>query len=347
MAPDFPEPVFLCTIAPMRTEIPFAAVAAECVAYFTSRALRNSPSQEAFSQGAAAAQQWQALLSTPWPDRELARTLFAQMNAHRRFRYWSVRWHYMAEALNAWREQEGLDVEPIGTDADGGLKETYAQFGYVLVHALFSEDEVAALKAEALRIVIRKGAHAGVFVGLAAHSSVFAEAVRDPRLLDALEPLIGPDIEFLSDKVVFKSATTDYGSPWHQDWPYWKGAHKLSVWVALEPATKENGCLKLLPGSHKTPAEHEGKAPEGEGFGHRLAQGTVDESLAVSVPCEPGDAVFFHDLTLHASHPNVSGEDRYAWIVTYRSAAEEDLTYDWSVAAAVVRGEKKTSAKLA
>ena len=69
----------------------------------------------------------------------------------------------------------------------------------------------------------------------------------------------------------------------------------------------------------------------------------VDEALSVSAPCDPGDAVFFHDLTLHASHPNVSGQDRYAWIVTYRNAAEEDLTYDWSVAAAVVRGERKVA----
>lgn len=327
----------------MHTGIPFAAVAAECVAYFSVRALQTSPSQEAFTQGAAVAQQWQLLLSTPWPEREAVEALFATMNTHRRFRYWSVRWHYMAEALNAWREQEGLDVEPIGTDADGGLKETYAQFGYVLVHTLFSEEEVAALKVEALRIVAQKGDHAGVFVGLAASSPVFAEAIRDPRLLDALEPLIGHDIEFLSDKVVFKSATTEYGSPWHQDWPYWKGAHKISVWVALEPASKENGCLKLLPGSHKTLAEHAGKAPEGEGFGYRLAEDAVDEALAVSAPCDPGDAVFFHDLTLHASHPNVSGQDRYAWIITYRNAAEEDLTYDWSVAAAVVRGERKVA----
>ena len=321
----------------------FLAIAADCVAYFELRAAQDSPAQPAFAQGAAAAQQWHALLQANTPSPETVEQLFFEMNSHRRFRYWSVRWHYMAEALNAWREERGLTVEPIGQEADGALKETYTRFGYVLVRGLFTSDEVVNLKEEALRVVTEKGHHAGVFVGLAASSPVFAEAVRDPRLLDALEPLLGPDIEFLSDKVVFKSATTEYGSPWHQDWPYWKGAHKISVWVALETATKENGCLKLLPGSHKTLAEHEGKAPEGEGFGHRLAEDAVDEALAVSAPCDPGDAVFFHDLTLHASHPNASGQDRYAWIVTYRNAAEEDLTYDWSVAAAVVRGERKVA----
>ena len=335
----------MCTIAPMHR---FLAVAADCASYFEERAAKDSPAQAAFAQGAAAAIQWQALLQSAFPDPFEADALFAQMNAHRHFRYWSVRWHYMAEAMNAWREDEGLlSMEPIGTEADGGLKSTYDQFGYVVVRQLFSEEEVAALKAEALKILAEKGHHAGVFVGLAASSSTFAEAVCDVRLLDALESLIGPDIEFLSDKVVYKSAETGYASPWHQDWPYWKGAHKLSVWVALETASVESGCLKLLPGSHKALAAHDGVAKEGEGFGHRLAEDAIDETLAVSAPCEPGDAVFFHDLTLHASHPNVSGEDRYAWIITYRNAAEEDLTYDWSVAAKVVRGECSRSSSVA
>jgi phytanoyl-CoA hydroxylase len=323
----------------------FLTIATDCLEYFEARAAQESPAQAAFLQGADAARQWLALLQLASPDPFAAEALFAQMNTHRHFRSWSVRWHYLAEAMNTWRDEEGLlSMEPIGTEADGGLKATYEQFGYVVVRQLFPPDEVAALKDEILRVVAEKGHHAGVFVGLAATSPVFAEAMRDPRLLDALEPLLGPDIEFLSDKVVYKSADLDYGSPWHQDWPYWKGAHKLSVWVALEAATKENGCLKLLPGSHKSLAEHDGTAKEGEGFGHRLAEDAVDETLAVSLPCEPGDAVFFHDLTLHASHPNTSGQDRYAWIVTYRNAAEEDLTYDWSVAAAIVRGERRTVA---
>lgn len=325
----------------MPTGPSFLAVATDSLQYFQTRADRQSPAQAAFVQGADAARRWLDLLALASPDPFAAEELFAQMNAHRHFRSWSVRWHYMAEAMNTWREEIGLlSVEPIGTDSDGGLKTTYEQFGYVVVRKLFPDDEVAALKQEILTIVSEKGHHAGVFVGLAATSAVFAEAIADPRLLDALEPLLGPELEFLSDKVVYKSAQTDYGSPWHQDWPYWKGAHKLSVWIALEPATRENGCLKLLPGSHKTHADHDGEAKDGEGFGHRLSEGAVDETLAVSIPCEPGDAVFFHDLLLHASHPNTSGTDRYAWIVTYRNAAEDDLTYEWARAAKIVRGQK-------
>jgi hypothetical protein len=217
----------------------------------------------------------------------------------------------------------------------------YARNGYIIVRGLFTREECATLKAETKRLVAEKGNHGGVFVGLAAHSPVFADVRHLPRLLDVLEILLGPDIEFLSDKVVFKSREKDFGSPWHQDWQYWKGAHKVSAWVALDDATRETGCLKLLPGSHKNIVVHDGVAPEGEGFGHRLREDAVDESQVVAAPCAVGDAVFFHDLLLHASYPNVTGADRYSFITTYRSAAEPDFQYSWSVASEIVRGERR------
>jgi glutamate-1-semialdehyde 2,1-aminomutase len=234
-----------------------------------------------------------------------------------------------------------------------GRKQAFERDGFAVIRGLFSPDEVAAFKQEIRRVLeaarsrakergepVEAVGHHGVFVGLAANSPVFREAARDPRLLDALEPVLGPNIEFLSDKVVFKTAEQDFGTPWHQDWPYWKGAHKVSVWIALDPATPENGCLKLLPGSHQAEALHDGDASDGKGFGHRLRPGAVDESRAVVVPCAPGDAVIFHDRTLHASFPNTTGQDRWALISTYRSASEPDLDYEWAVAAEIVRGSR-------
>jgi ectoine hydroxylase-related dioxygenase (phytanoyl-CoA dioxygenase family) len=234
------------------------------------------------------------------------------------------------------------------------LGREFRENGFVKVEGMFSAADVAEFKEEIRRILdaARERAAArgdapgsvaadGVYVGLAAGSDYFRQVARDERLLDALEPILGPNIEFLSDKVVFKAADVDYGSPWHQDWPYWGGAHKISAWIALDPATPENGCLKLLPGSHLHSAPHANvDAPAGEGFGLRLKPGEVDESQAVLVPAAPGDAVLFHDLTLHASFPNHSGRDRWALISTYRSASEPDLAYDWAVAAEVVRGKR-------
>ncbi len=216
----------------------------------------------------------------------------------------------------------------------------FKQDGFTICRSLFTASECAAFKAEIERLLQDQSAYSGVFVGLAANSALFRELAAAPRLLDLLETALGPNIEFLSDKVVFKSAAVDFGSPWHQDYPYWHGAHKVSVWLALDKATPDNGCLKLLPGSHLSSITHDGDAGDGNGFGHRLSDGIVDESLAVTVACDPGDAVLFHDLTLHASFPNTSGTARWALISTYRNAAEPDLEYDWAVAAQVVRGTK-------
>jgi len=227
--------------------------------------------------------------------------------------------------------------------------------GFTVIRQMFTEKEVARIKTEIQQVLekvkaryVAEGknpteiAHHGVFVGLAANSPFFWELAGDPRLVNALEPIYGPDIEFLSDKVVFKSANVDFGSPWHQDWPYWKGAHKVSIWIALDPATPENGCLKMLPGSHKQVIVHDGQPTDGTGFVNRLRAEAVDESQAVILPAEPGDAVVFHDLTVHASFPNTTGKDRWALVSTYRSAKEPDLEYEWAVAAHVVRGTKRS-----
>ena len=226
------------------------------------------------------------------------------------------------------------------------VRDDFNQTGFAIVPNLFSRDDVQRLKSECINIMetVRKEtgsvAGHGVHVGLAARSPVFQEAVADERILDILSVILAPDIEFLSDKFVFKSESMTFASPWHQDWSYWYGAHKYSIWVALDDATVENGCLKLLPGSHKSAVVHDGDASDGHGFGNRLKPDAVDESQAITAEVEAGGAVFFHDLTLHSSHPNRSGEERWVWIPTYRDAKVEDNEYPWAVAARVVRGEK-------
>ena len=220
------------------------------------------------------------------------------------------------------------------------LRNDFTRDGFAIARNLFTRAEVQRLKSECIDILEAVKAETGsvaghgVCVGLAARSPVFQTAVGDARLLDILEGTLAPDIEFLSDKVVFKSDAITFASPWHQDWSYWHGAHKFSIWVALDDATVENGCLKLYPGSHKSAIVHDGDASDGNGFGNRLRPGAVDESRAV----------FFHDLTLHSSHPNKSGEERWVWIPTYRDANAEDDDYPWAVAAKVLRGQKLSEA---
>ena len=227
------------------------------------------------------------------------------------------------------------------------FKTTFERDGYVIVEDLFTREEMVQAKEETRNVLARVRAKAppgrapkdsGVFVGLTLNSAYFKGLNADPRLVDVLEQIVGPNLEFWSDKIVYKSAGVDFGSPWHQDWTYWKGAAKFSVWIALDDATPENGCLKFIPGSHKKHFHHGGSDTEGIGFGNRLRPEDVDESQAVVTPARAGTAVFFHDLTLHSSFQNKSGKDRWALISTFRDASQDDLAYDFAKAAFMVRG---------
>jgi phytanoyl-CoA hydroxylase len=224
--------------------------------------------------------------------------------------------------------------------------------GFLVIEDLFAVGEIPPMirEVESVLAEVRQEQSAagkppeqilasGVYVGLSVRRELFRRVARSERLLDALEGMLGPEIGFMSDKVAFKDHDVDYDSPWHQDWAYWGGSHKISVWVALDEATPENGCLQILPGSHRAAVEHDHVSGVA-GFGARLnpEERGLDLSRAVTVPARPGTAIFFHDLTLHASLPNRSGRARRALIITYRDLSQPDKEYPSLPAAGRVRG---------
>jgi len=230
------------------------------------------------------------------------------------------------------------------------LGKDFAFEGYVVVESLFSREEVASFK-EASRQIIddvrreakEKGVYDytqhGIYVGLAAQSELFRKVAADERLVKVLTEVMGDNILFLSDKVAFKNAEADFESPWHQDWPYWKGHSKISVWIALDDATPENGCLKIIPGSHLYGAVAHANVDE-KAFGNRLKDIDIDEEKALSVPISAGSAIVFHDMTYHASHANSSGSDRWALISTYMDAHARESIDEW-VASFLVCGTRQ------
>ncbi|RED64411.1 phytanoyl-CoA dioxygenase family protein [Cohnella phaseoli] len=214
------------------------------------------------------------------------------------------------------------------------FKEEFENQGYVILKGLYTTEEAHRLKEEAAAILARHDVHqSGVFLGLTAESPLFKEAARTPRLAQALKEIVGDSVVFLSDKLVFKNASTDFGSPWHQDYSYWRGSHKLSVWIALDDANPANGCLRIVPGSHLSTASHDGQVTDDLGFVHRLDEKDIDPSQIVDLPASKGDAIVFHDLLLHASYPNTSGADRWALISTYKDGTQPDPDYSWAKAA--------------
>ena len=198
------------------------------------------------------------------------------------------------------------------------LKTAFERDGYVIVEDVFTREEVAAAKDEVRRILAKvrtkdKDGNApkdnGVFVGLTLNSECFKKMNADPRMVDVLEQVVGPNLEFWSDKIVYKSAGVDFGSPWHQDWTYWKGAAKFSVWVALDDATPENGCMEVVPGSHRLGLV--------TSFGSTLsaddASRHCDPSRVRSLPVARGEMLLLHNWLIHRSGINRTDQPRRAF----------------------------------
>ncbi|WP_308635290.1 phytanoyl-CoA dioxygenase family protein [Paenibacillus silvisoli] len=210
-------------------------------------------------------------------------------------------------------------------------KDEFKQNGFVFLKGLFAKEEVRKLKEEGKAIIAEHGVDSsGVFLTLAAKSELFKQAAAAPGLVPVLKAIIGERVIFMSDKLVFKTVGTDFGSPWHQDYPYWYGSHKFSVWIALDDATPENGCLQVVPGSHKFGSiNHNREVTDDKGFANRLNPADIDETAVVALKAEAGDAIVFHDLLYHASYPNTSGQDRWALISTYKDGNLLDPEYTW------------------
>jgi len=122
--------------------------------------------------------------------------------------------------------------------------------------------------------------------------------------------------------MIRKPARVGAPLPWHQDEAYWDPAFDyaaLGVWMPLDPATHESGCMRFLPGSHRSDVRehrHVGDDPTV----HALFTDDVDERAAVAVPLPPGGAILHHCRTLHCSGPNRSDRVRRAYANEFQLA---------------------------
>lgn len=145
-------------------------------------------------------------------------------------------------------------------------------------------------------------------------SRALYELVTDDRLTDKLVSLYGEDLLLWFTNVWDKPGNSP-AIDWHQE------LNAISIyppvcalsWVAMSHATKESGCLEIIPGSHFDHVPHE-PVPEDERFvlTERADTDAFDESKAVSLEAEPGEAIFFNAFTLHRSRANQSDETRAA-----------------------------------
>jgi phytanoyl-CoA hydroxylase len=223
---------------------------------------------------------------------------------------------------------------PTQIDTDYPLTESqiaeYRRVGFVSLPDVITGDELAAIRdavagavaaeSKDARPVEEKSVYGQIFIQKVnlwqRHESV-RRFVLSPRLANIAARLEGMPMRLWHDQALFKEPRKGAKTPWHQDSPYWPLSprdHCTTIWIALQDATAENGCLTFIPGTHlqefkevdlTTPDDLFEFAPQFKGI-----KGDVRELKA-------GSATFHNGLTFHYAGPNKSDAMREAFAVIY------------------------------
>ena len=211
----------------------------------------------------------------------------------------------------------------------------YHEYGYTKAEGVLSGEEVAQLRqvtdefVEKSRLVSE---HDEVYDLEPGHSAaepklrrlkspvqqhpVYEQIMRHPGILDIVAQLIGPAIRTNGNKLKMKSPEFGSAVEWHQDWAFYPHTNDdlLAVGVALDDMLEVNGCLQVLPGSHK------GRVYDHHFEGHFAGAVTdpdFDDSGAASIELHAGGISIHHVRALHGSLPNHSERPRRLFLIQY------------------------------
>lgn len=211
---------------------------------------------------------------------------------------------------------------------------TYHRDGFLVVRHLFAKPEMERLLTYA-RSESRLLANGSVRKDAAGRESrlaiwndpgddLFGQFSRSRRIIEPATTLVGEEVYHWHAKMMLKQPQVGGAWEWHQDFGYWYlngvlAPDLISCMVAVDRAHRANGCLQILKGSHRLGRLDHGRVGEQAG----IPQAQVDEALRrfekVHFEADPGDAVFFHCNTLHASAANTSPDPRWSLIMCYNA----------------------------
>lgn len=202
--------------------------------------------------------------------------------------------------------------------------EFYRQNGYLLYHdQVFPADRLTSLRAIFEEQLANRGAKLS--------DELDTPHFREPRLLefllsdevlDLVEPITGPNIALWSSGFISKDPYTGRATPWHEDSAFWNGRLSaydgiVTVWLALDRSTKENGCMRVIPGTHSNGFSEYEEATREENTFHRQIRGGVDEAKAVYFELEPGECSLHDARIMHGATANTSPHRRAGYTMRY------------------------------
>jgi ectoine hydroxylase-related dioxygenase (phytanoyl-CoA dioxygenase family) len=152
-------------------------------------------------------------------------------------------------------------------------------------------------------------------------SAEFLRLAQDPEIVELVSGIIGEDVILWGCHVFCKPAGDGYETPWHQDGHYWpiRPLATCTVWVALEESVIENGCLRVIPGSHTNKQLHEHLLEDREDLtlNLRTAEGAFDENAAKDIELQPGQMSLHDVYMIHGANKNTSVKRRTGVALRY------------------------------
>ena len=139
-------------------------------------------------------------------------------------------------------------------------------------------------------------------------------------ILDVVEQFIGPNIVLFASHIISKRQGDGLPLPWHQDAAYWalEPMNVMTLWLAVDDATVENGCMRVVPGSHRWGLiPHVPFTGREQVLDQEMADINLDESKAVDVELKAGECSFHEPFLIHGSKPNTSTKRRCGYTMRF------------------------------
>lgn len=197
----------------------------------------------------------------------------------------------------------------------------YHENGYCIPDYRLSEETLERIRGNHGRFVARHSEFRDYCPAILAFDTSFLEFARDPNILDMVEQVIGPHFALWNSSFFAKPALNGKKTPWHQDGEYWpiRPVATCTVWMAIDDSTPENGCLRVIRGSHKRHAllQHQINSAPNLTLNQELPKTEYDEAEAVDLVLEAGQ-ISLHDVFLvHGSEANTSPNPRRGMTLRY------------------------------
>jgi ectoine hydroxylase-related dioxygenase (phytanoyl-CoA dioxygenase family) len=217
--------------------------------------------------------------------------------------------------------------------------EAFDRDGYIIVEQLLDAEETRLLGSIARRDQVLAAARTsradgeGGTVDLVVENElpegeIYSAIVQCSPLVEAVETLLGDEVYHYHHKMILKEPRVGGAWTWHQDYGYWYNNGCLfpdmaSCMFAVDRATRENGCLQVLKGSHRMGRLDHLKRGDQTGADMERVNAALERLELVHVEMEPGTAVLFHGNTLHRSDQNQSEHPRWAFICCYNTRGND------------------------